>query len=162
MEHTYIKALLHKIKFCVAGVLIVPTLALSANSKQLDSDTILLKQAIVALAEKNKVLEARIKVLEDKILPKQARRGSSTNPYNFEDMVEQKFKNGATFVIARTLCEVNVREQPSTRSAKVASMSADNKILVKGIAKSASGNTWYKIDENAYVYGTCVGFWSEQ
>lgn len=162
MEHTYTKALLHKIKFGVAGVLIVPILALSASSKELDSDTILLKQAIVALAEKNKALEARIKILEDKVLPKQTQRGASTNPYNFEDMVEQKFKNGAAFVTARTLCEVNVREEPNTRSAKVASISANNKVLVKGIAKSASGSTWYKIDENAYVYGTCVGFWSER
>lgn len=160
MEHTFTKALLHKIKFGVAGILIVPIVALSASSKEQDSDTLLLKQAIVALAEKNKALEARIRVLEDKVLP--ARKGTSTNPYNFEDFVEQKLKNGANFVIARTLCEANVREQPSTRSTKVASISAHNKVLVKGIAKSASGNTWYKIDENAYIYGTCVGFWSER
>lgn len=161
MEHIYTKVSLHKIKLCVAGILIVPVLALSA-SKGADSDTILLKQAIVALVEKNKALEARIKVLEDKVLPKQARRGASKNPYSFEDFIEQKFKSGVNFITARTLCEVNVREQPSTRSAKVASIAANNKVLVKGIAKSASGNTWYKIDDNAYVYGTCVGFWSER
>lgn len=162
MEHTYTKALSHKIKLVIASLAIAPSLLMAVeNDKELQGD-ILVKQALISLFEKNKALEERIELLEKNIFPNEvAPKGKAKNPYTFFDLVKENVAK-KKFSYGKATKVITVREKPEAQSQKIAAIPKGGKIIVKDLVQSKTGSYWYKLDEGAYIYIENITFWSEK
>lgn len=159
MEHTFTKVSLQGIKRALMLCLASSFMVITANAKDIDSE-ILIKKALVSLFAKNKELEERVKLLESNVFPKKdAPKGESQNPYAFADLVKQNTKQGK-FTYGKATKAIVIREKPSIQAPKVLTLYAGSKVIIKEIAYSAGGNIWYKIDDDMFVYGKNITFWS--
>lgn len=160
MEHTYTKvSLLWIKKHLVLAAFATSLLVGAAHAKDID-ESILLKQAILSLVEKNKALEARVKLLESNVFPQQdAKKGESKNPYAFVDLVKENIKH-KKFTFGKATKVIVVRERPTTGSKAVFTLDAGSKVIVKNIAYSSTRHLWYELDEGLFVYGKNITFWS--
>lgn len=163
MGHTFTKVLSHKIKLSVAVAFLAPNLMFAATNKKDEiSSEILIKQSIISLIEKNKVLEARVEALEKNVFPQsKVAKGEAKNPYTFLDLVQDNLK-AKKFTYGKATKSITVRNKPDIRGTKVISIANGGKVIVKDLVKDKNGGLWYKLDEGAYVFAENITFWSKK
>lgn len=159
MEHTYIKVSLLGIKKSLVLAAFVASLLVGATHAEDIDESILLKQAVLRLVEQNKALEERIKLLENNVFPQQdAKKSEAKNTSAFADLVKENAKQNK-ITLGKTMKTLVVREQPTIDSKAAFTIYAGNKVIIKNITHSPTGDLWYKIDEGLFVYGKNITFW---